>query len=346
MQDNERSLATVRCVDEIFPIEGADNIEVIVLGGWQVVTKKGEYAVGDLCIYFEIDSLLPIHPDLEFLRDRCYKVMDGNEGYRLRTIKLRGQISQGLVVPLSFYPPFAVDSFEADDSLIGTDLTSKLNVLKYEKPIAANLAGKVRGNFPVASVRKTSETRVQNVPWNRMPDDELLLYGTEKLDGSSFTAIFNDGDFSVCSRNLNLEYTEGNSFWEVAKNLDLETKMTELGMNIAIQGELIGAGVQGNRYALEGRELRGFYVFDISSYSRMSYFDSLEIFERLGVEPVPLVVENMPLPDDKSELIAMADGKSKLNPNAIREGIVFRSYKNNDVSFKAISNKFLLKEKD
>ena len=195
----ERKLASIRRITDIQPIPNADAIEVVVVGGWKVVTKKGEFNVGDLCVYCEIDSFLPILPQYEFLRKSSYKKLStGEEGFRLRTIKLRGQVSQGLVLPLSVLPG-GRELFE------GMDVTEVLSITKYEPPIPASLAGKVKGLFP-SFLHKTDEERVQNLANEfgilHLFQPNKTYYVTEKLDGSSATFYFRNGEFGVCSRNL------------------------------------------------------------------------------------------------------------------------------------------------
>jgi len=237
----ERKLATVRRISDIKPINGADMIELAVVDGWKVVVaKNANHKIGDMVIYCEVDSFLPIKPEYEFLRKSSYKKMGDEEGFRLRTLKLKGVISQGLILPLSVLNPpstnIYVEPFE------GLDVTRMLGIVKYEPPIPAELAGKVKGSFPSFLV-KTNEERCQNLSeeyqeWKFKSNHKF--YATEKLDGSSATFYFKDGEFGVCSRNLELLETEGNTFWKVARELKIEEKLREFGRNIAIQGELIG----------------------------------------------------------------------------------------------------------
>jgi tRNA-binding EMAP/Myf-like protein len=148
----ERKLASIRTITDIQPIPNADSIEVVSIGGWKVVSKKGEYNVGDMCVYCEIDSFLPVLPQYEFLRKSSYKKMsDGTEGFRLKTIKLRGQVSQGLVLPISILP-------EGKTLFEGMDVTDVLSITKYEPPIPASLSGQVKGHFP-SFLQKTDEER-------------------------------------------------------------------------------------------------------------------------------------------------------------------------------------------
>jgi RNA ligase (TIGR02306 family) len=221
--DMERKLASIRKISDIQPIEGADMIELVIVDGWKVVVAKNVgHKVGDLVIYCEIDSFLPIREEFEFLRKSSYKKMvDGTEGFRLRTIRLKNQVSQGLVLPISVLNPtdtnIYVEPFE------GLDVTEMLEIVKYEPPIPAELAGKVKGLFP-SFLRKTDEERIQNLTleYEGWKNSDKRFYVTEKLDGSSATFYFKDGVFGVCSRNLELLETEGNTFWKVARQLKLE----------------------------------------------------------------------------------------------------------------------------
>ena len=143
----ERKLATIRTISELRPIEGADKIELAIVDGWQVVVAKDvEHMVGDKVVYCEIDSFLPIRDEFEFLRKSSYKKMGDQEGFRLKTIKLRGQVSQGLILPISVVP---ITQFATALNLPeGMDVTEMLGIVKYEPPIPAELAGKVKGGFP------------------------------------------------------------------------------------------------------------------------------------------------------------------------------------------------------
>jgi RNA ligase (TIGR02306 family) len=335
----ERKLVSVRKITNITPIEGADKIELATIDAWKVVVAKDvNHKVGDMVIYCEIDSFLPIKEEFEFLRKSSYKKMsDGTEGFRLKTIKLRGQVSQGLILPMSVVEYTNVQ-FE-----VGMDVTNLLGVTKYEPPIPAELAGKVKGLFP-SFLRKTDEERIQNLTkeYENYKSLGRKFYVTEKLDGSSATFYFRDGVFGVCSRNLELLETEGNTFWKVARELDLENKMKSLGKNISIQSELIGESVQGNPYKIKGQTIRCFNLFNIDTQEYSSLTDFKDTVEMLGLKTVPVLDTNFKLPDTIDELLKFADSKSELNTNYDREGIVIRTL-DRKISFKVISNKFLLK---
>jgi len=346
-----RELAKIRRIKDIQPIPNADMIEVATVDGWKVVVAKNVgHKVGDLVVYCEIDSLLPIEPEFEFLRKTSYiKLADGTEGFRLKTIRLRGQISQGLIIPLkdgySIYERktnnLTMDWFE------GLDVTDMLGIIKYEKPIPAQLSGKIKGWFP-SFIPKTDEERVQNLveEYKEWVNTSIPFefYVTEKLDGTSATYYYNNGEFGVCSRNLELLEEDTNSFWSVAKQLNLKDKLASLNFNVAVQGELIGEGIQGNPYKIKGQTVRIFNLFDIDTQTKVKYDKFIKIVrDELKLETVPVLFQSgeFELPKAIDEILSFAEGKSQLNPNKEREGIVVRS-RDNSISFKVISNKFLI----
>lgn len=336
-----RKMATIRKIDALTPIEGADKIEVATVGGWKVVCQKGLYNVGDLAVYFEIDSWLP-HTLAPFLTKagQYPKVFEGVEGERLKTIRLRGQLSQGLLMPLEE----ACKNIESE-LFEGLDVTVPLGVLKWEKAIPAQLAGQVKGNFPTL-IPKTDQERVQNLvkEVNAAKESMLWFEVTEKLEGSSMT-VYKIGDvFGVCSRNLDLKRDENNSFWKVAIENDIERKIMGLPYDVAIQGELIGPGVQGNIYGLSKLE---FHVFDCYHIGAGKYFEPAarrEFVDSLELKHVPVIDKGVNL-GTVEEILEMAEGKSVLNPSQEREGIVFKET-GGGMTFKAISNSYLIKSGD
>jgi len=343
----ERKLATVRKISNIQPIEGADKIELATIDGWKVVVAKDvNHKVGDLIVYCEVDSFLPIREEFEFLRKTSFKKMGDQEGFRLKTIRLRGQVSQGLILPIVVLnPPDAninVTPFE------GLDVTEMLDIVKYEPPIPASLAGKVKGLFP-SFIRKTDEERVQNLTsdyekYRTQNKLGMKFYVTEKLDGSSATFYVKDEVFSVCSRNLELIETDDNTFWKVARELELEDKLKTLGFNVCLQGELIGEGVQGNPYKIKGQTVRFFNGFNIDTQENIPFLQFTEITQKFGLTTVPILDFDFDLPNSIDNMLEYAESPSNLNSNFGREGVVVRSY-DRTISFKSISNQFLLNEK-
>src|SRR4051812_30954836 len=246
-----RKLASIQTVNAVEPIPGADAIEKIRVLGWWVVVKKGEHKPGDKLVYCEIDSLLPERPEFEFLRANSFKPAQIDPagatvlpaGFRIKTVRLRGQVSQGICSPLSLLPPGA----PTDE---GADVTEALGILKWEPPLPVGMGGKVKGPFP-GFLPKTDETRVQVLEPVLERNRGKLFYVTEKLDGTSFTAFIRQGEFGICSRNLWMdEADESNVLVRVSKGMRLEEKLKaareRLGIDLAIQAEVIGPGIQKN----------------------------------------------------------------------------------------------------
>lgn len=351
-----RKLATIRRIDELNPIEGADAIECATVGGWKVVAQKGLYNVGDLAVYFEIDSWIP-HELAPFLsKGKEPREFEGVKGERLRTIKLRGQLSQGLLMPIREIEAFKCLNVGDDDSFDRypeCDVTEELGILKWEKAIPAQLAGVCKGNFPTA-IPKTDQERVQNL---KKEIEQAVAAGqifevTEKLEGSSMTCYLIDGEFGVCSRNLDLKETAENAFWKTAREEGIEEKMRELfgSNNVALQGELIGPGIQGNIYKLSKPEFRVFDIYDTDAGAYLRPEFRRALVARMGLTHVPVLTHGV-LTLGKNlgvsavdELLLWAEGESVLNDKQEREGIVFKCL-DGGMSFKAISNKYLLGEK-
>lgn len=327
-----RKLATVRRIDSIRPIEGADAIECAVVGGWTVVTKKGDFRAGDLAVYCEIDSWIP-HELAPFLsKGQEPREYNGVKGERLRTVKLRGQLSQGLLIA-------AMGTFPE-----GTDMTEALGIQKYEPLIPTQLAGEVKGPFPIF-IPKTDQERIQNLAneLEQWKADSLTWEVTEKLDGSSMTVYYHNGEVGVCSRNLELRDTPDNTMWKVAHRDGIVTLLYDEDRSIAIQGELVGEGIQGNPYRIRGQS---FYVFDVYLIDQGRYMlpqERAEFCEFHQLLHVPILTNKITNSDTTvADLLVAADGKSEMNFDAEREGLVFKCIDKN-ISFKAISNKLLLK---
>ena len=332
-------MASIRRIDDIVPIEGADAIECAVLGGWKVVVKKGEFAVGDLAVYCEIDSWIPTELAPFLSKGKEPREYEGIKGERLRTVKLRGQLSQGLLLPLE--PTCANIESELFE---GLDVSVPLNIVKWEAPVNAQLAGQVKGNFP-SSIPKTDQERVQNLTKEIKAafDNNLLFELTEKLEGSSMTCYLIEQEFGVCSRNLDLKRTDDNTLWKVAIEDKIELKMRIAGLDShAIQGELVGPGIQGNIYKLSKPM---FFVFDIYDIKKGVYMNPVErqaMIKVLQLNHVPVLTNDKDLGiGTVDELLLWAEGKSVLNEKQEREGIVFKQI-DGGMTFKAISNKYLL----
>ena len=336
-----RKMATIRQIDALNPIEGADAIECASIGGWKVVVKKGEFSVGNLAVYCEIDSWIPTELAPFLSKGKEPREFEGIRGERLRTVKLRGQLSQGLLLNLDSAIP------QTNSFVEGDDVSETLGIVKWERPMNAQLAGMAKGNFP-SLIPKTDQERAQNLVREILAAAQAgtQFEITEKLEGSSMTVYLIDGVFGVCSRNLDLKETADNTFWQVARQEQIEQKMRETGPDaqFAIQGELIGPGIQGNIYKLSKPEFRVFDVYNIQTGEYVQPVYRRALIDRMGLMHAPVLLIDKDLGvGSVDELLQWAEGESKLGKTE-REGIVFKEAKGG-MSFKAISNKYLLGEK-
>jgi hypothetical protein len=367
-----RNLVSIQKISNLEFIQNADSIEKATVLGWQLVVKKNEFKVGDLCVFCEIDSVLPDKPEFEFLRERKFRV---------KTIKLRGQISQGICFPLSILP-------DKTKIVEGLDVTEILGIKKWEpyqdEQRCSKQTGKImypkwmpqwvqriihrfkfireyyrqnsgQKSFP-SLIPKTDETRVQVLQPLLTKYRGVECYYTEKLDGSSITIYLINGKFGVCSRNIDLKRDYSDRFWKTVLDHDLENKLKKIfsNENIALQGELIGEGIQGNKYNLKGNDIYFFNVFYIKKYAYGNYYDLISICDILNEKIVPVLNILYKLSDSIPELVELSKGQSKLG-NTIREGIVIRpileiednelhcQLVKNRISFKSVNPEFLLK---
>ena len=359
-----RQLASVRRISDIRPIASAGRIVVAQVDGWECVVQKDEFHVGDRVVYIEVDSVVPERPEFEFLRDRKFRV---------RTIKLRGQVSQGLVLPLSILPPGSY----AD----GADVTEVLGVTKYDpqaqqealllqrQPKAPQnkfvkfmmrfkwyrklfVKPKRKGGFPDWIV-KTDETRIQNLPvlFDTESRRGTEFSVTEKVDGQSATYFLHRlskrrFEFGVCSRNIHLGAPDESSYWTVAGKYNIENVLKQLigdHDTIVMQGEICGNGIQGNKYHISGYEL---FVFNlIFPDHKCTTAEIEELVRPFGLKTVPILEEGKKLPSTIAELVEYSKGYSAVRKQQKREGVVMRNMRSN-ISFKVINPDFLLAEKD
>lgn len=363
-----RKLVTIREVCNIFPIEGADFIETIQVDGWFLVSKKGEFNIGSECVFFEIDSLLPLNDErFAFLnKGKNYKINDV-EYVRLRTMKMKGQISQGLALPLDKFP-----EIEKQEENVGYE--NILGVVKYERPESGEGAFKgarPAGDFPIC-IPKTDEERIENC-YNHLSKMSDIEYAVSlKLDGSSITiAYINDPDnfvdklnedypynyqdsqLVVCSRNLALKHDQDSAFWKGVYNTGIHYKLVEYcrenGRQLALQGELMGEGIQKNREGLKDYDIFIFRIWDIDNHCFFNHDEFIDFCQKQNIQTVPQlgVIKAFEKYTTLQEIKDASDVPS-LN-HKVAEGKVYKSInKINGVTihWKAINNKFLLKYED
>ena len=368
-----RKLASVQKILELNPIEGKDRIVLATVLGWHVIVQKEEYKVEDLCIYCEPDSLMPEKPEFEFLRSKKYKI---------KVMKMAGVLSEGICFPLSILPEkeqkLAHEGMDVTD-ILGVkhcdevdDEQKSVNVtstnIPYIRRLLKNPLTRPLGKFLLrrnaklkkqaerfpSFIKKTDETRIQTVPWVFNGTDTFVC--REKLDGSSLTVFLHRKkptllsrkqrfEFGVCSRNRRLVTgsTDDVKFLAVAEKYHMEAALRKIiGKNewVAIQGEMIGQGVQGNTYKLD--EVR-FYAFNLIIPTRKIPCTIGEtILKACDIPWVPLV-GTIEMPMDVEDILNYATGKSAINPDVLREGVVCRNYIK-DISFKAVSPDYLIKK--
>lgn len=376
-----RKLATIRKVENIRPIDGADKIEQCNIDGWNVVIQKGLYQEGDLAIYIEIDSLLNrFNPAFESMKDR---------GYKVKTIKLRGVLSQGMLFPLSII----ANDINIDCLCVGEDLTDFLKIVKFEEEEDANehllitvenkeqslfkrLLGKIlkeekevygKGGFP-SFVKKTEAERLQN-------DKSVLNIVprwiiTEKLDGTSYTYVYSNKKTLfgkekeyICSRNLRIspnskdslyvKITEQNKLKEYAKHVinTIQNEYSSKIYSIAVQGEILGKKIQGNKYNINTNR-NELFLYGITLYDKNN--NIIDVLSPFAIKyKIGSIIEVVPIIDVLSlntmeEALKKSNIQSNLNKDTIAEGIVIYGKKpSSDIysKYKVINPEFLLKHK-
>jgi RNA ligase (TIGR02306 family) len=348
--EKKRALASIQVISNIENIENADRLEYATILGWHCVVKKGDFKVNDKVLYLEIDSFLPIRPEFEFMRKQYYRKWEtGTEGFRVKTIRLRGKVSQGLVMPI--HPLLPEGEYE-----IGQDVTDALRVIKYEPPIPKCLQGLAKGTYPSYLI-KSDETRAQILQEVLKRRKGTICYYTEKIDGSSGTYYIKDGVYGVTSRNVDFKVEENpnNIFVKMGIQYDIEKKLRSLNKNIMIQGEVFGRGIQENHLNLDIVDIMFYNALDIDICTYYDYKDFVALFKELDLKTVPILKDDYVLTDNIDELVKIATGISVISPNRQREGIVIRPLKEvldlgmsvgmfttNRFSFKVINPEFLI----
>lgn len=378
-----RKFVTIRKIAEIHPIEGADRIVTAVVDGWEVVTKTGEFAVGDDCVFFEIDSFIPAEDErFEFMHKSSLRIYDDRKGVRVKTIKLRGQVSQGLALPLSAFPEIEHAVAASDEDRYDMCFDELLGVIKYDSFAAKNKGGGPKivpahaaGPFPWY-IPKTDEERIENL-WSkrdRLCDGDLAkeFYYTLKVDGSSTTVFLADerlGYFDgididenglqvvVCSRNLALKYNPEATFWQAVENSKaieaIKSIKLSTGRNIAIQGETLAPCIQNGHENFDEPTFLAFCAYDIDKNEYLSYDDFVALMEQFNVNRVPILKAGSPFVEFGSinDMKEFVDRLGEMFADKVfsdtPEGIVFHPVgvegNRTRKSFKCISRKYLLK---
>jgi RNA ligase (TIGR02306 family) len=358
--NNERQLASIRKIADLQPIPGADAIECATIDGWEVVVKKGEFAIGDDCVYFEIDSMLPMdNPAFTFLESRA-RMYEGKMRARVKTIKLRGQLSQGIALP--------VNAFTIGE-LLDQSLDQILGIAKYE-PAQDGSGCNPAGAFPIF-IPKTDEERCQNIfsKYSARYKD-VVFQKSLKLDGSSITMAwvtdpdlflelgtedepyahdYDDAQFIVASRNQVLRYNPESKWWMGVENYQIIEQLKKMGKSVAIQGELMGPGIQKNRENFDKYRIFAFRAWFIEEQRFATDEEFHDLCRALGMEMVPQLGRCKPFEQFETVKEMLADADIPSINHKIAEGVVYKSVdlvNGQMIHFKAINNKFLLKCED
>lgn len=327
--------ATIQIIKSVERVPDSDNLDVVKVLGWNVVVRRNEFKVGDFCVYVQIDSILPERPEFEFMRAKHFRV---------KTARLRGCLSQGICFPISITDKY----FAKHVNVEGEDVSDALGIVHYEKPIPIQMQGMIRCGLPYG-IPKTDEERIENC---EKIIDEIQgedVYVTTKLDGTSATYAMKDGDFHVCSRNNSYKDDVQNIYWRIAKKYNLMEKLS--GMNIAIQGEIVGPNIQGNKLGLKEPD---FFVFNIINLDNMTHYNFIiirEICKKLELNMVPLEYIG-PFQFNIEQLKIFAHGKYE-GTNNLKEGSVVRTtverysrVLRGRTSFKVVDSEYLLKNNE
>jgi RNA ligase (TIGR02306 family) len=310
-------LASIEIIKNIREHSNAESLEIAEILGWQTIVKKGIHKEGDKVVFITIDTIVPRYTWSEFLVDQ----KNPDKPIRIKNIKLRGEFSSGLVIPLSEFPEQFTETV-----VVGENLTELLGVTKYIKEIPANLSGETLGDFPTSIISKTDEDNGLNDPnlVEKVLNHDSHITVTQKLDGSSITLIVEDGALSqVCTRNLSKKETENNTFWKAARKLTIPANWTGV-----IQGELVGNGIQRNQLKLEDVKI---FVFQITENKKYMTYEEMKDFceNSLHCDVVPLICKlgldaTIKLWVDPLQKLQELADKQKYQSGLEGEGIVVR----------------------
>lgn len=365
-----RDLAYIAKIDNLAPILEKDRIELATVAGWNVIVEKGKYFVGELVVYCEYDTILPANnPHFEFLRKRCYSSL--YNGFRIQNMKMAGVFSQGIVFPLSILPPENKKGSVYKEGLSVTDILGiqkydpeakiELNSVKknskflkfflknkYFRQIWKKLNTKPKGEYP-ETVKKSDEINIQKIfeEFKENYNTEKF-YVSEKIEGQASTFLLQKNKYRFFSHNIEVTKA-GNTNWErISKNENLEKKLRAYKkkhkIELAIQGEIVGPGIQKNIYGLGGLQLFVYKITDVKTGKAFNFYKMAEIAREMLLPIVPVLTTKKTLEEFSSvdEILAYSNGESILRKGVKREGVVFRSMENQSIGFKVKSPEYLM----
>lgn len=323
----------IKRITDIKPIEGADSIQCAYLQDWPCVVRKGDFKVGDRVVYYPEDSIMP---EATLQRMGLVGKLAGSTKNRIKAIKLRGQLSIGLIEHVH-----AASASAWED---GVDISDALGIIRWEQPLPESLRGIAKGHPPFFVKYDIDNLRGLKGLFNRYD----YCFAECKLHGCSSSFAYNSIlGFSVSSRNITLERDEGNLYWKMALKYNLEEITKEIyglmGLTesecITVHGEIVGKGVQDLTYGLESPEL---FVFDIRRNNRYLDYDTRnELINKFGLRSTPKLGEGFA----GEPIFSLANGMETISGQSlhIREGIVVRNYDRSKIA-KVVSEAYLLRK--
>lgn len=365
-----RDLASILKINKLTEIPNYDKIELATVENWEVIVQKGQFKVNDLCVYIEYDTILPVKPEFEFLRSRCYNKL--YDGFRIRNMKMAGVYSQGIVFPLSILPENVIS---VKDSLEGFNVANILNIKRYapedleEKQITTNKLHKFfmkykcyrrfigkyfqyKKGYP-EKIKESDEKNAQKVfDYLIVKKPDEIYYETEKLEGQAATFSmqskrflgFKIKNYSIYSHTTKRKVGDNSNWDKISKLYNIKEILKRFKENYTIQGEIIGEGIQKNIYNIEGLD---FYVYKVinSNTGIALNFKELKTFcEKVNLKIVPVLNENVKLTNfaNAKEAVDYSNGQSILY-SGLREGVVWRSVNDQELSFKIKSPEYDIK---
>lgn len=347
-------LATISTIQDIRPIEGKDRIVLATVENYHSIVQKDQFAIGDRVIYIYYDAILPEKPEYEFLRKRCWS--DKYKGFRIRPMKMGGEVSEGLVMPLSILPG-------SEKLALGTVVTKQLGIRRYDPEESAPVInsgrkwwlkyrlvralftalgigkpGKAKG-YP-AQLPKSDEENIEKV-WDRVKvcNDEFII--TEKMEGCAAMYLV-DRKGKVHSYSHNWEVGKAGVWADVATSLEMERKLRAVtkafGKRVAIQGEICGPGIQKNIYRFPSHRFFLYGAYFVDDGKRLPYSDLEKIASITGLEMVPFIRRDHMM-DSVDWILADCEGSSVFGEDIPREGLVWRT-EDGSVHFKAKSRSY------
>lgn len=321
---------SVEKIGKIWEHTNADSLEMASLEGkdFDFVVAKGNLRVGDKVVYFPVDALLPEWVSIVL---GVQGKLAGSAHNRIKTVKLRGNISQGVVAPVTEFLTPSV----AENVPVGTDLATMLGIVKYEPPVVSSHAGNLIGFPDFMHVYDIESAQNYTNIVDKIRTGKAYI--SEKLEGSNWAAsIEADGTIRVYSRNYEIQPIEGHThdWWKALYSNGLDQVLRNIKsfydlsgtpvQHIVLRGEIVGSNVQGDYYGLKKQDV---YMFDlVVNQKYLSVEEFFSMARQTGFKTVPILAKDVTLDSwlDGKGIKEASDGQSMLNPNKLREGIVIK----------------------